>query len=198
MRSPGLILLAAGGSSRMKKPKQLLRWGDSSLLQVACKTALQTECRPVIVVLGCEAEACGQEIADLPVTVVVNPEWQKGMGSSIAVGVSALESAAPETSGALFLLVDQPTVTPDLLNSLVKAWSPPKLPIAATSYGGSGGVPAIFAKTLFSELKALDPERGARALIAREISRTNLLDSGEALIDLDTPEIYEQQRPKLR
>jgi molybdenum cofactor cytidylyltransferase len=196
MRSPGLILLAAGGSSRMKKPKQLLQWGDKSLLQVACKTALQTECRPVIVVLGCEAEVCRQEIADLPVTVVVNPEWQKGMGSSIAVGVTALESADPETCGALFLLVDQPTVTPDLLNSLVKGWSPPNLPIAAASYGGTGGVPAIFAKTLFPELKALDPERGARALIAREISRTNLIEPGEALIDLDTPEIYEQQRPK--
>jgi molybdenum cofactor cytidylyltransferase len=196
MQFPGLILLAAGGSSRMKQPKQLLRWGDSSLLQIACTTALQTECRPVIVVLGCEAETCRQEIADLPVTVVVNPEWKKGMGSSIAAGVSALERASPETSGALFLLVDQPTVTSDLLNSLVKGWSPPDLPIAATSYDGSGGVPAIFAKTLFPELKALDPERGARALIAREISRTNLIKPGEALIDLDTPEIYEQQKPK--
>ena len=197
MRPPGLILLAAGGSSRMKQPKQLLRWGDDSLITHACKTALQSKCRPVVVVLGCEAEACRRELAGLPVTMIINPEWQKGMGTSIAAGISALASAHSETSGALIVLVDQPRITAAFLNSLTASWSPPTHPISATSYGGTGGVPAVFDRSFFPELKSLHPERGARALIAEKIDVTKLVNADEILIDLDTPESYEKERHRL-
>ncbi|MEZ0296457.1 MAG: NTP transferase domain-containing protein [Candidatus Methylacidiphilales bacterium] len=199
MKPPGLILLAAGGSTRMKRPKQLLAWGaGSTLLQHACNTALQTQCHPVLVVLGCEAEACRGAIASLPIATVVHPEWRQGIGSTISAGITALESADPDASGALILLVDQPGVTPALLSSLIAAWSPPHHPIAATSYEGAGGVPAVFDRTLFPKLKALDPERGARSLIARNIAHTALIHSGSTLFDLDTPEVYAAESKKWR
>jgi molybdenum cofactor cytidylyltransferase len=190
MRHVGLILLAAGGSTRMKTPKPLLPWGDETLLSHAVKTALKTSCRPVIVVLGCESEACRQSLASLPVTIVVNQEWRKGMGTSVSAGIIELESGEPDSAGALLMLVDQPKVSPELLETLITSWAPPDFPISATSYGERGGVPALFDRRFFPELRHLDSNRGARDLIARERNHTKLIFLNGAQADLDTEEDY--------
>jgi molybdenum cofactor cytidylyltransferase len=195
MRSPGVIILAAGGSKRMGRPKQLLPWGKSTLLRHACEIALSTTCRPIIVVLGCNAAACRRELDNLPIVTVINDDWQKGLGSSIAKGIKALESEAPEIPGAMLLLADQPTVTPALLLSLIVNWSPPAYPLAATAYGDNGGVPAIFDRTFFPELRGLEKDQGARAILAREKIRTASVDPGNDLIDLDTLANYCAHQP---
>jgi molybdenum cofactor cytidylyltransferase len=187
---PGLIVLAAGGSKRMGEPKQLLAWKGRTLLRHACETALATKCRPVVIVLGREAEAGKAELAGLDVIAVVNGVWEQGMGTSVAAGVRALESEAPEIPGALFMLVDQPGVTAPFLDRLVARWAPPNPAIVATQYGEGGGVPAVIDRAFFGELRALESDHGARALIAREKSWVTLVASDEELADLDTPEIY--------
>jgi molybdenum cofactor cytidylyltransferase len=191
MRAPGLIVLAAGGSTRMGRPKQLLPWKGRTLLRHACEIALATPCRPVLVVLGCEASVSASELEGPDVVTVVNPHWRQGMGHSVAVGIAALEVRVPDATGALLLLVDQPTVTAAYLDLLLARWSPPAWPIAATKYPEGGGVPAILDRTFFAELRGLDSDRGARGIILRDKDRVALVDPGAAgFIDLDTPQAY--------
>jgi molybdenum cofactor cytidylyltransferase len=195
MPRTGLIILAAGSSTRMGRPKQLLPWGGTSLLRHACETALQSACSPIIVVLGCDPESCCAAMEGLSVTIVINESWPKGLGTSIAVGIRKLEEDAPGVDGVLIMLADQPTVTPSLLGALINNWSPPVHPIVATLYGEEGGVPALFDRSFFPELRRLEQDRGARALIAREKERTLLINPRANLIDLDTPEAYRRHQP---
>jgi molybdenum cofactor cytidylyltransferase len=191
MRPPGLIILAAGGSTRMGRPKQLLPWKGHTLLRHACEAALLTSCRPVIVVLGCEAEYCQAEIADLPVITVRNERWREGMGTSVSRGVVELERQTDPSSGALFMLVDQPDVPPELIDSLVRCWQSDPALIVATEYPEGGGVPALFPRSHFPELRKLSPDRGASSLIARQ-SAVTLIQPVREIRDLDTPEQYNQ------
>ena len=191
MRPAALILLAAGGSTRMGRPKQLLPWNGRTLLRHAAETALATPCRPVLVVLGCQSEACQIELHGLDILFVTNPNWIRGLGGSLSLGVTELETRAPEAAGAAVMLVDQPAVTPALIGRLLAAWAAGH-PIAAMRYPEGGGVPAVFDRACFPELRALDGDRGARALIAREPARVLLIQPDEPLVDLDTPELYRQ------
>jgi molybdenum cofactor cytidylyltransferase len=191
MRHPGLIILAAGASQRMGRPKQLLDWKGQSFLRHACQTALATFCRPIVVVLGHEAEACARELIDLEVTAVRNADWQTGMGTSVSAGITALEEISPGAPGAMLMLIDQPAVQASFLNQLLSRWSPPDHPIAATAYPERGGVPAIFDRSYFPELRALKYDRGAAGLIAREKARVALLDPSAPMVDFDTPQAYE-------
>jgi molybdenum cofactor cytidylyltransferase len=193
MSGPGLIILAAGASSRMGRPKQLLPWRGRTLLRHASETALATSLRPVLVVLGCEAIACERELAGLNVHRVVNPDWSRGMGTSVACGIASLEHMDPSTTGALFMLVDQPDLTSSFLESIRERWEKGDRRIVATEYGGGGGVPALFSKSYFLELLALDSDRGARQIIAREKSAVALIQPPVELIDLDTPELFEKR-----
>jgi molybdenum cofactor cytidylyltransferase len=190
MSDIGLILLAAGASARFGSPKQLLPWNGTSLLRFSAEIALATPCRPVIVVLGCQAEACARELEGLPLTLVVNPEWSDGIGRSLAEGVAALDARAPSLNGVLVMLADQPTVTSAILGQLLASWSPPKFPIAAIRYGEGCGVPAVFDRHYFPELRLLAGDRGARSLIFREKARVAAVDVGSDLIDVDTREVY--------
>jgi CTP:molybdopterin cytidylyltransferase MocA len=192
MSNLGIVVLAAGGSTRMGSPKQLLEYEGVSLLRRAVTVAAETPFRPLVVVLGAEWERCRRELADLPVTVIVNPQWQKGIGSSLRRGVGLLDAHLPEVDGALIMLQDQPLITSAMLISLAQAWRPPTVPIAAALYGNTLGVPAIFDRSLFPELLDLENEEGAKKVIARHKSLTGLVSMPEAMTDMDTPDDYKK------
>jgi molybdenum cofactor cytidylyltransferase len=192
MRNPGLIILAAGGSSRMGSPKQLLPWKGGTLLKTACEVALKTGCEPVIAVLGCESATCLKELDGLNVAPVINPDWKRGMGSSLAIGITHLKQAAPDSLGAMIMLVDQPIVTPNFLGQLSKIWRDSSQSIVATRYSHGGGVPAIFPKSYFEELEKFDSDQGARTLIAREKANTQLVNFEDELIDIDDQTTYQK------
>ncbi|MFC7666147.1 NTP transferase domain-containing protein [Hymenobacter humi] len=109
-----LLLLAAGASTRMGQPKQLLPYRGRTLLRHAAETAVATGCRPVVLVTGAVHDALAAEIADLPIQVIHNPEWKTGMASSIRAGVIAAAQFQP--TAYLIMLSDQPLVTPELLH----------------------------------------------------------------------------------
>ncbi len=186
----GIVLLAAGGSIRMGQPKQLLPYRGATLLRHAAATALATGCQPVVVVLGAEAEACAEVLAALPVAVVKNEAWSQGMAGSLRCGVETLEKIAPETQAALVLLHDQPLITPALLQNLITLWDPPGTLISAAFYSGSPGVPALFDRQLFAELKALTGAEGAKKVLTRNAAVLATLEMPEALADIDSPEDY--------
>ncbi len=190
MRNIGIVLLAAGGSSRMGRPKQLLPFGGTTLLRHAVETARATKLSPIVVVLGAEAEACRAELRGLTVTLAQNDHWSAGLGGSIRAGVEELERVAPAAEAALIMLQDQPRITSASLGDLVQLWSPEGCTIAAAFYGGRTGVPAVFGRRHFAELKALDGSGGAKGILARHDADVAKLELPEALDDIDSPEDY--------
>ena len=161
----GLVLLAAGGSRRLGSPKQLVRdTGGKSLVRRASETALGSRCRPVTVVLGAEADRSAAELTGLDLRLTVNPDWQTGLASSLKAGLDALLEAGP-LDAAVVMLCDQPRVTSALLDSLLTASADTGCQIAACEYGGTLGVPALFAQPLFADLQALTGDEGARRVI---------------------------------
>src|SRR5690349_1659589 len=163
--SVALVLLAAGGSSRMGRPKQLLDYQGQPLLRHSVEQALGSVCRPVRVVLGADAEACRAAIADLPVEFVVNEGWAEGMGSSIRRGVAALLAASDHPEAVVIALCDQPLITSAFLDAMVRLHVERRAPMVAASYDDRPGVPALFARSWFPRLAALDSQAGAKALL---------------------------------
>ena len=162
----GMVLLAAGGSSRLGQPKQLLRHQGTALVRRAAEAAVAVG--PVVVVLGARREDIAAELHGLTVRCVDNPDWALGQGSSLRVGLRALP---PDVDGAVLMLCDQLRVDAAHLRALVATFERTHAPIIASAYAGTRGVPALFARALFPELGALPPTDGARKLIARDPSR---------------------------
>ena len=155
------IILAAGASRRLGQPKQLLELQGESLLRRIARTALVGG-GPVTVVVGFRAPDMVANLAGLPVRVLVNPDWEEGMASSIRAGVAALP---PGSSGVLLLLCDQPAVNPALLARLQAAHrAEPQVPVAC-GYGGILGTPALFPARSFPDLLRLRGDCGARKLL---------------------------------
>jgi molybdenum cofactor cytidylyltransferase len=163
----GVVLLAAGGSSRLGRPKQLVPYQGRSLARRAAEAAVAAACGPVVVVLGAHREAVAAELAGLPVSTVAHGGWAAGPGGSLQAGLRSL----PEVEAAVFMLCDQLRVDAAHLKALVETWRRTGAAIVASAYEGTRGVPALFSRAVFPELDALTPGEGARSVIARAPSR---------------------------
>ncbi len=192
VRTPpiGLVLLAAGGSVRLGQPKQLLVFGGETLLRRTARAAQLSVCRPVVAVLGAQAERLRLELAGLDMAAVQNEQWQRGMGSSVRCGLEALLALAPDVEAAVFAVCDQPFLSPGVLNALADAHISNGARIAACVYGGTVGVPALFVRALFSELLALPDEAGAKQIISRHAADVVRVPFPEGLTDIDTLDDY--------
>lgn len=184
----GIILLAAGASTRMGQAKQLLRIAGQSLIERAVKTALGTTFRPVVVVLGANREQIEPELSGLEVKKVFNPDWPTGMGSSIATGLDLLLQQETLIQQVLILVGDQPLLQANTLTALVELQSQTQAPLVVSSYTDTLGVPALFTSALFAELIALHGAQGAKALIQKYRNQASIFDFPEGALDLDTPE----------
>ncbi len=186
----GAVVLAAGGSTRMGQPKQLLKYHGVSLLRRAVDTVLATTFRPVVVVLGASADACRTELTGLDVIVVENSNWHAGMGGSIRLGIEALQKTNSE--GALVFLHDQPLITANDLAGLGDIWQcgdPGK--IAVSRYCDTLGTPIIIGRCWWDELKMLPPSAGAKRLINHHPDCCVVMDLPVAARDIDTPGDYD-------
>jgi molybdenum cofactor cytidylyltransferase len=181
----GAILLAAGESRRLGQPKQLLHYDGRPLITRAAETLLSAGISPVVVVLGAHAEKIRPALAGLPVILAENSAWPEGMGSSIRTGITALETAAPALDAALVALCDQPHFSRAAIDALRAALNG-SLTIAATRHAESAGVPAIFRREHFPELRALNGAEGARNIIAAHLANVARIDLPELAIDIDT------------
>ncbi|HLL75362.1 MAG TPA: nucleotidyltransferase family protein [Pyrinomonadaceae bacterium] len=186
----GAVILAAGSSSRMGSPKQTLQYRGESLLRRAALAALGAGCRPVIVVTGAHAGLSRRELDGLDVREVLNTHWETGMASSIRAGVGGLVEADPDAAAAVLLLCDQPHVTADVISDLVAAQRATGRPVVASTYGESFGVPAIFGRTIFSELARLEGVAGAKHVIKRFASEAHFLPFYGGEVDVDTPDDF--------
>ena len=186
------LLLAAGNSSRMGQPKQLLRYQDATLVRRAAETALAADCSPVLLVTGFLHAELVAEVVDLPVQIVPNPAWATGMGSSLQAGLRALATQDSAAAGLLVLLSDQPLITAKHLRQLIQQQQlNSSAPAIVTAYDTAEfGVPAVFSRTLWPELAALPASSGAQALLRRYEAELIRVPCAAARLDVDTPAQY--------
>jgi molybdenum cofactor cytidylyltransferase len=186
--SVALLLLAAGASTRMGRPKQLLPYHGRTLLRHAAETAVASGCAPIVLVTGALHKELLAEVSALPIQAIHNAEWETGMASSIRAGLSALAETKPVA--VLIMLTDQPLVTPDLLQELIARQQQTQAPIVAAAYGDTLGVPAVFAQSMLTELLQLQGQQGAGRLIASLGAAVGRVPFPAGVLDVDTPEQY--------
>ena len=194
MSAVGIVILAAGASKRMGMPKQLLPYRGRTLVRHAVETTLGSTCRPVVVVLGANAEEIQPEVEGLSVQIVKNPHWAEGLGSSIRAGMEALMPAKDPPEAVVLALCDQPLVGSEDIQALVDAYRSTQRPIIASEYAGTLGVPALFAQPVLPELLHLAGDAGAKQVIQRHLATVWKIPCPHAAVDLDTLEDYDAIR----
>ncbi len=183
------IVLAAGSSSRMGRPKQLLPFRGRTVLEWVVDNALASGLHRVIVVLGHEAEAVKPLMEQRKVTTIVNPSYGEGQSSSLKAGLRELSG---DCEAALFLLGDQPLVTPETINHLITVFADSPSPIIIPTFNNQRGNPVLFSRVTFPRMEALRGDCGARPLFreyAGEI-RSVAVHTPAILFDLDTEDDY--------
>jgi molybdenum cofactor cytidylyltransferase len=182
------IVLAAGGSSRMGQPKQLLKIDGQTMVRRAVQAARATANR-VVVVTGAAGAEVYYELRDLAgLLFAYKPRWEEGMGRSVAIGVATANIHSTE---AYFItLADQPLIETRHLERYLEAYRKAPDQIIATAYSEGPGVPAIFPARLVNDLLKLEGRGGAKKLILREWDSLSLIDASPVTFDVDTPEDY--------
>ncbi|MGA7988186.1 MAG: nucleotidyltransferase family protein [Candidatus Dormiibacterota bacterium] len=186
------VILAAGASRRMGEPKQLLPVGGTPLLEVAVSAACAAQLDDVVVVLGAHAEEISRGVAFGRARIVVNPDHEQGMSTSLRLGIASL---GPDVSRAVVILGDQPDVTASLLDRLLETQAASGLPASALSFDGLLHPPMVLARELWAELDALSGDVGLRAVMRAHPELVAALPAdhpGGHPIDIDTREDFEQ------
>lgn len=192
MKRFGIIILAAGPSSRLGTPKQSLVLGDRPLLLRTVDAALGSAGWPVIVVLGANAETIRPLLSSRPVLVAENPSWQEGMASSIRTGITLLGQFSRAIDGALLAVCDQPAFSAAAIAALVQRQAETGASIVSAQYSGRRAVPALFTKDHFLALAALTGEAGARDLLYQTGVHVATVDLPALAMDIDTPADWQQ------
>ncbi len=157
-----IVILAAGASSRMGAPKQLLLIDGKTLIKRICETAMDTTCYPIVAVLGANRNLIRQETERMPITVIDNPQWEKGMSSSIKMGLAGAYMTEKAIEAVIFLTVDMPYISVDLIEKMIKkAESDESIEIVACKYDNQIGIPVLFKRSLFTDLLQLTVYDGA-------------------------------------
>ena len=188
----GLVILAAGASTRMGTPKQLLPYRGRTLIEHIAEQARASVCHPIIIVLGANAERIKPKLTSFNIRAIENFSSAEGMSSSIRAGVEVLTAENPHLKAVVLIVCDQPFVSTQLINQLVETYRTTGRLIVASEYASTLGVPALFHRSLFTELTTLGGDVGARRVIKQHTLEAFGIPFPEGAIDLDTPKDYEQ------
>jgi molybdenum cofactor cytidylyltransferase len=184
----GIIILAAGDSSRLGRPKQLLPFGGKALLAHIADAALEATLDPVVVVTGASAAAVRETINERRVIIAHNPIWKEGMASGIVAGLAELLSVQPDLRGAIVAVCDQPFLSASLLGELVEQFEVSGKGLVACAYDGTLGTPVLFGSRYFGELSALSGAEGAKKLLMAHADDVQAIPFPKGSIDIDTEE----------
>ncbi|PWK78171.1 molybdenum cofactor cytidylyltransferase [Mucilaginibacter oryzae] len=189
----GIIILAAGASSRFGSPKQNLIYQGKTLLQRAVQTALTClHCQKVIVVLGANETVIRPNLSEQAVHICYNNDWQEGMASSIRLGVSEMLRLQPQVTSVILMLCDQPFVDPFLISQLTDKKEHSDCGIIASSYRDVVGAPALFDVKYFPELLRLKGQEGAKKIIGAHPDDLLTIPFPLGAIDIDTTDDLER------
>jgi molybdenum cofactor cytidylyltransferase len=183
------VVLAAGLSRRLGRPKQLLTLDDKPLIAHVVERALHSRLDEVIVVTGAHEDRIRAALDGLPIRFVHNTRYVDGQGTSLAAGIVSL---GEEVDAAVILLSDQPSVSPDVINTEIDAWRLSQAPVVMARYGEQRGHPVLFGRELFPELMRLNGDTGGREVIRAHQAGVVLVDGGAPSppADVDTYEAW--------
>lgn len=187
MRSVAAVIIAAGSSSRLGEPKQLLLLEGETLLGRALRMATDAGTEPVLVILGAHRERIEAGVDLSGVKVVANDGWKEGMASSIRLGVEELSKQASESDGVLLMVCDQPAVTSEHLARMFEAFRQHPESAIASTYADKRGIPAIFPRNAFADLLALTGDQGARGLLSQHDRPVIEVPLAGGELDIDRP-----------
>ena len=186
------VILAAGESARLGRPKQLLEYRGKTLIGHAIEAARSSSCDEIIVVVGAHADAITKELERYPVRIVNNPNWKEGKASSIRAAVNA-ESQQPEVcSGILFMTCDQPYLPVSALKDLLDRFRVHGNRPVATAYANTIGIPAVIPRRLFGKLMELTGDQGAQAILQALPGEVSAVACAQGSFDVDCPNDLEQ------
>jgi molybdenum cofactor cytidylyltransferase len=189
MRTIGAVVLAAGGSSRLGQAKQFLTFRGETLIRRVVRAAENAGCDSIAVVVGPIGDAIRQELGETRATLVENPDWQRGLGTSLRRG---LRRICGSIDAVVLLTCDQPFVDGSVIAQLIARQRETGKPIVASSYATTVGVPALFERSIFEALLALPDEAGAKQLMEERPGDVASIQFEEGAIDIDTPEDFER------
>lgn len=193
----GVLILAAGSSSRMGTSKQMLPVEGKSLLARTITTAIEAKLDNIVVVLGSNADEHRIEANEFPVTTILNNDWHKGMGTSIRAGIEYFQ-LQQSIQGIVILVCDQPKLSPDIILALIEKEKQTHKPIIASQYANTLGVPALFMRTVFDKLLTLADDHGAKKVIMQNRDHVSIVDFPDGEIDLDTKDDYDNYIKNLK
>jgi len=184
-----ILILAAGNSSRLGQPKQLIKFEGKTLIERITETALMVS-NDILIVLGGNTELIIPKLERFndSISTIFNPNWQEGMGTSIRIGV---EKLAEKSDLILILLADQPFISKILLQNMLQIFTRSQNPIVSCQYNQQLGVPMLFDKSIFPELIKLSGNKGAKSFLHLYKNNISTIDFPEGIIDIDTPEDIE-------
>ena len=188
----GIIILAAGESARLGRPKQLLEYDRQSLLKRVTRIAKDALDGPVIVVLGSQGELLQSEAEEKGVYTIINKDWKEGMGSSVRYGVKYVMDKFPAVTGLILAVCDQPFVSANLFEQLISAHELNHHLIVASEYDNTFGTPAFFDRSLFPELLELSGDRGAKQIMKKHPEKLGSVYFPLGSRDIDTEEDYQR------
>ena len=188
MSKTGIIILAAGNSSRMGEPKQLMMYNNKTFLQHIIAESKNALLDPVICVTGYESDLISESISGMEVSIVYNEYWSEGMGSGISAGIKQL--LLSDVDSVILTVSDQPYVTSDLFGTMLKMKTRSGKRIVACSYAGTLGTPVLFSKEYFNQLKSLSGNQGAKNIVKLNLPDVCSVEFEKGEIDIDTKEDY--------
>lgn len=192
MLTVGAVILAAGDSARLGRPKQLLQFRGKSLLRRIVDAANEAGCSPIAVVIGNAAEKMAPELERTGVAIVENEDWRNGIGTSIRAGMQNLVERGRDLDAVILLVSDQPLVEKELIKQLIARYGETGKTIIASSYSETLGVPALFGRAHFMDLLALRDDSGAKSIILSKRECVVEFPFPQGEIDIDTLEDYER------
>ncbi len=191
MTDLNIIVLAAGNSSRMGRPKQTLLFEGKSLLQRTLDAAREANARNLVVVTGANYKLFEKELHQQEVTTVYNQDWASGMASSINIGLTALLDKEPSVKAVVFAVCDQPFISAAIFQGLIKRQQQTGKDIIAAEYEKTVGTPVLFRYNLFPAIRTLRGQEGARKLLSVYPEDVASITFEQGHIDVDTPADYD-------
>ena len=192
MGNVGAIILAAGGATRFGGPKQLLKFQGETLVRRALRAATEGGCTQVAVVVGESGTLIKDELSKMPGCVVENPDWPRGLGTSIRCGLRLLLVSMPPLDAAVVMACDQPLVEGATIAALLAQQEKSGKAIVASRYANTVGIPALFGRSCFAALLALPDDSGAKTLIESRSDEVAWIEFEKGAIDIDTRADFEQ------
>ena len=191
MNNTGIIILAAGNSSRFGSTKQLLHFNGKTLLQHAIQEATGAGAALIVVVTGAHADEILKGIKNEKIEIVFNKDWEQGMASGIVIGLREAITLKNELEKVIITVCDQPFVSSSLFEQLFEKQNKSGKHIVASAYADTIGTPALFTKKYFDALMGLTGDQGAKILLKKYSDDLATVDFPDGYIDIDTQADYE-------